>query len=72
MENKAPLMIWIGTREDAMKQLKDIFDNAGISEDHRGVIKFCPNIKKLESQNAEQVKKAQADAIANLPPEASK
>jgi len=65
-------MIWIGTREDAMKQLKDIFDNAGISEDHRGVIKFCPNIKKLESQNAEQVKKAQADAIANLPPEASK
>jgi len=72
MENKAPLMIWIGTREDAMKQLQDIFDNAGISEDHRWVIKFCPNIKKLESQNAEQVKKAQADAIANLPPEASK
>jgi len=35
MENKAQLMIWIGTREDAMKQLQDIFDNAGISEDHR-------------------------------------
>lgn len=70
MENKAPLMIWIGSREDAMKQLQDIFDNANISEDRRGVIKFCPNIKKLESQNTDKVKEAQAQAVANMPPEA--
>jgi len=72
MENKAPLMIWIGSREESLDQLKAIFANAGISDDHQGVIKFCPNIKKLEGQNVEQVKQAQAEAIANLPPEAPK
>jgi len=70
MENKAPLMIRIGSREDALEQLKAIFANAGISEDHQGVIKFCPNIKKLETQNTGKVKQAQAEAIASMPPEA--
>jgi len=70
MENKAPLMIWIGSREDAMDQLTAIFDAGGVSEENRTVIKFAPNIRKLELQNAEKVKAAQAEALANAPKEA--
>ncbi len=48
IENDGPLMIWIGSRENAYKQLDDIYTQAGVKKEKQTYLKFCPNIAKLE------------------------
>lgn len=49
IENNWPLVIWIGKKEEAIKQLDDILKNAWLDPDKNDFLKFCPNINKLES-----------------------
>lgn len=50
VENNGPLMIWIGSKENAYQQLQDIYTQAGINKDKQNYLKFCPNIAKLEKE----------------------
>jgi hypothetical protein len=61
IENKSPLMIRVGTREDTYKQLDDIYVAAGLEKNKQTFLKFCPNIKKLELQNADKLADIQSD-----------
>jgi hypothetical protein len=42
------LMIWIGSKEDVLKQMNDIYANAWIKTDLQNFLKFCPNMEKLQ------------------------
>ncbi|MFA5747521.1 MAG: S1 RNA-binding domain-containing protein, partial [Candidatus Absconditabacterales bacterium] len=48
IENNGSLMIWIGSKEDVLKQMNDIYANAGIKTDLQNFLKFCPNMEKLQ------------------------
>ncbi len=52
IENNGSLMIWIGSKENAYKQLDDIYEQAGIKKEKQNHLKFCPNIAKLEKDIA--------------------
>lgn len=52
IENNGSLMIWIGSKENAYKQLDDIYEQAGIKKEKQSHLKFCPNIAKLEKDSA--------------------
>jgi len=51
IENNGPLMIWIGAKENAYKQLDDIYAQAGIDRTKQNHLKFCPNIAKIEKEH---------------------
>ncbi|MBU0627454.1 hypothetical protein KKG31_00690 [Patescibacteria group bacterium] len=61
IENKTPLMIRVGSKQDAEKQLGDIYHAAGLSADKQTFLKLCPNIKKLELQNADKLSEVQSN-----------
>ena len=47
MENNGgPLMMWIGSKTNALQQLDAIYQQAGITV--QNYLKFCPNIAKIE------------------------
>ena len=48
IENNGPLMMRIGSKENAQKQLDEICEQAGIKKQNH--LKFCPNIGKLEKE----------------------
>ena len=52
IENNGPLMIWIGSKDNAYKQLNDIYEQAGIKKEKQNHLKFCPNVAKLEKNVA--------------------
>jgi hypothetical protein len=41
-------MIWIGHKDNVVKQLATIYENAGIVDPTKQFMKFCPNIEKLQ------------------------
>ena len=43
-------MIWIGSRDNAYKQLADIYEQAGIKKEKQNYLKFCPNTAKIEKE----------------------
>jgi hypothetical protein len=43
-----PLMIWIGHKDNVIKQLATIYENIGIVDPTKQFMKFCPNIEKLQ------------------------
>jgi len=45
-------MIWIGSKDNAYKQLDAIYEQAGIKKEKQSHLKFCPNIAKLEKEIA--------------------
>lgn len=55
MDDKSPLMIWIGNKEDIIKQMEEIFKSAGYNAEQQNVLKFCPNLEKLKLQHPEVV-----------------
>ena len=48
IENNWPLMIWIGSRDNAYQQLNDIYTQAGVK--NQNYLKFCPNTSKIEKE----------------------
>ncbi len=64
IENNGALMIWIGSKEDAYKQLDDIYTQAGISKDKQTYLKFCPNIAKIEKELGPDKTKSTTDSQA--------
>ena len=46
-EGNSPLMIWIGSKEDAKAQIDDITKSAGYALDQQNFLKYCPNVEKL-------------------------
>jgi hypothetical protein len=64
IENNGALMIWIGSKEDAYKQLDDIYTQAGISKDKQTYLKFCPNIAKIEKELGPDKTKSTTDPQA--------
>lgn len=66
IENNGSLMIWIGSKQNAYKQLDDIYEQAGIKKEKQNHLKFCPNIAKLEkdiaaTKEANEAKTKQAE-----------
>ena len=47
-EGNSPLMIWIGSKEDAKQQIDDIVKWAGYALDQQNFLKYCPNAEKLQ------------------------
>lgn len=60
IENNGSLMIWIGAKENAYKQLDDIYEQAGIKKEKQNHLKFCPNIAKLEKDIAAKKEASEA------------
>jgi len=50
IENNGPLIVRIGSKENAYQQLEAIYEQAGIKKDQQQHLKFCPNIAKLEKE----------------------
>ena len=42
--NKKPLTIWVGTKTDVERQLKEIYQKSGLDEEHSDFFKFVPNV----------------------------
>jgi len=68
IENNGSLMIWIGSKDNAYKQLDAIYEQAGIKKEKQNHLKFCPNIAKLEkdiaaTKEANEAKKKQAEWV---------
>lgn len=49
--NKKPLTLWIGTAEEVEKQLKELYQKAGLDPSTTDFMKFVPNIALLEAKN---------------------
>ena len=56
IENNGSLMIRIGSKEEAYKQLEDIYMQVGIKKDKQNYLKFCPNVAKIEKTLAPPAK----------------
>ena len=54
-EGNSPLMIWIGSKEDAKAQIDDITKSAGYALDQQNFLKYCPNVEKLQLLHPEVV-----------------
>lgn len=54
--NKKPLTIRIGTKEEVEKQLKEIYQKAGLDPETTDFLKFVPNIELLETQQPQPKK----------------
>lgn len=54
--NKKPLTIRIGTKEEVEKQLKEIYQKAGLDPETTDFLKFVPNIELLETQQSQPKK----------------
>jgi hypothetical protein len=52
-ENKIPLMIRIGQKENILLQMEEITKSAGYALDQQNFLKFCPNVEKLKQQHPE-------------------
>jgi hypothetical protein len=57
------LMIWIGSKEDALKQIEEITKSAGYELDQQNFLKYCPNLEKLKLANPEIIEKVAPAAI---------
>lgn len=63
-------MIWIGSKDNAQRQLDDIYAQTGIKKEKQTYLKFCPNIAKLEKElgitkeKEEALAKQQAATVA--------
>jgi hypothetical protein len=49
-DNKKPLTIWIGSKEDIKKQLNEIYTKSWFDPEITDFLKFVPNIEKIESK----------------------
>ena len=54
-EGNSPLMIWIGSKEDAKAQIEDITKSAGYTIEQQNFLKYCPNVEKLQLLHPEVV-----------------
>lgn len=54
-EGGSPLMIWIGSKADAIEQINDITKSAGYALDQQNFLKYCPNVEKLQLLHPEVV-----------------
>ena len=52
-EGNSPLMIWIGSKEEAKAQIEDITKSAGYTIEQQNFLKYCPNVEKLLLQHPE-------------------
>ena len=46
--NKKPLTIWIGSKQDVENQLKEIYEKSGLNPETTDFLKLVPNIENLE------------------------
>lgn len=67
IENNGPLMIWIGSKDNAYRQLDDIYTQAGIKKEKQHHLKFCPNIAKLEKDLSIAREKEEKEKAALAP-----
>ena len=68
--NKKPLTIWVGTKTDVERQLKEIYQKSGLDEEHSDFFKFVPNVDLIAAQQ-EQKKtspKPSLSKVAKLAP----
>ena len=49
-ENKKPLTIWVGSKEDVEKQLNEIYTKSWFDPETTDFLKFVPNIEKIEAK----------------------
>ena len=49
-DNKKPLTIWIGTKEEVNKQLNEIYTKSWFDPETTDFLKFVPNIDNIESK----------------------
>ncbi|MEI8090981.1 MAG: hypothetical protein WCG98_01710 [bacterium] len=61
-DNKMPLMIWVGTKEQVLLQMEEICKLAGYTMEQQSFLKFCPNIENLKKLHPEAVE-AEAKVI---------
>lgn len=57
LESNVSLMIWIWTKEEALRQVQDIYKNGNIPESEQTFMKFCPNIGQIQTQQEAQAEK---------------
>ena len=48
--NKKPLTIWIGSKQDVENQLKEIYEKSGLNPETTDFLKLVPNIENLEKK----------------------
>ena len=61
--NKKPLTIWVGTKTDVERQLKEIYQKSGLDEEHSDFFKFVPNVDLMTAQQ-EQKKASQKPSLS--------
>jgi hypothetical protein len=49
-ENKKPLTIWVGSKEEVEKQLNEIYTKSWFDPETTDFLKFVPNIEKIEAK----------------------
>ena len=52
--NKKPLTIWIGSKEEVEKQLKEIYEKSWFNPETTDFLKLVPNIENLEKKAPKQ------------------
>lgn len=52
--NKKPLTIWVGTKTDVERQLKEIYQKSGLDEEHSDFFKFVPNVDLMTAQQEQK------------------